>query len=231
MKNKGFTLAETLITLTIIGVVASMTLPSLNTNIQKAQAAPSLMKAINTLQNALSLGMTQNNLRNLNSFANVKDIFDNASKGPLFATLDYYNPITVSQNYLNSDGTNFSDISTNARIYTTKDGIDFILPNKGEKAINELSNMKMYGGQGFTVYIDTNGYSKNPNKLGKDTFKLIVDTKGLVIPYGSYEYAKYTSETEHTPLWKTTCNSTTVTDGAACTGSIVDNGHKVVYKY
>ena len=37
MKKTGFTLAEVLITLSIIGVVAMMTLPALMTNVQEQQ--------------------------------------------------------------------------------------------------------------------------------------------------------------------------------------------------
>ena len=49
MKKNGFTLAEVLITLGIIGVVATMTLPALMTNTQEQQAKTGLKKGINTL--------------------------------------------------------------------------------------------------------------------------------------------------------------------------------------
>ena len=49
MKKNGFTLAEVLITLAIIGVVASLTLPSLMSNTQEQQAVTAFKKAMNTL--------------------------------------------------------------------------------------------------------------------------------------------------------------------------------------
>lgn len=49
MKKDGFTLAEVLITLTIIGVIATMTLPALLTNTQEQQAKTALKKSISTL--------------------------------------------------------------------------------------------------------------------------------------------------------------------------------------
>lgn len=52
MKKRGFTLAEVLITLTIIGVVATMTLPALMTNTQEQQARTGLKKGINTFTEA-----------------------------------------------------------------------------------------------------------------------------------------------------------------------------------
>ena len=52
MKKNGFTLAEVLITLAIIGVVATMTLPALMSNTGEQQAKTGLKKAINTLTEA-----------------------------------------------------------------------------------------------------------------------------------------------------------------------------------
>lgn len=55
MKKNGFTLAEVLITLAIIGVVATMTLPALMTNTQEQQAKTALKKGINTLTEAAQM--------------------------------------------------------------------------------------------------------------------------------------------------------------------------------
>lgn len=49
MKKNGFTLAEVLVTLAIIGVVATLTLPSLMSNTQEQQAVTGFRKAMNTL--------------------------------------------------------------------------------------------------------------------------------------------------------------------------------------
>ena len=55
MKKLGFTLAEVLITLVIIGVIAAMTVPTLmnNTNAQEFRSA--LKKAISATNQALTL--------------------------------------------------------------------------------------------------------------------------------------------------------------------------------
>ena len=56
MKRKsGFTLAEVLITLAIIGVVSSMTLPTLNTNIGASRNRAALKKALSTLNGAVRM--------------------------------------------------------------------------------------------------------------------------------------------------------------------------------
>jgi len=61
MKKKGFTLAEVLITLTIIGVVAVLTLPSLMTNTQDQQAVAGLKKIVNTLNEIGAISEAQEN--------------------------------------------------------------------------------------------------------------------------------------------------------------------------
>lgn len=56
--KKGFTLAEVLITLAIIGVVATLTLPALITNTGEQQAKTAFKKGINTLTEAAQMNKT-----------------------------------------------------------------------------------------------------------------------------------------------------------------------------
>ncbi len=58
MKKNGFTLAEVLITLAIIGVVATMTLPALMTNTAEQQAKTALKKGVNTLTEAAQMNQS-----------------------------------------------------------------------------------------------------------------------------------------------------------------------------
>ena len=62
MKKLGFTLAEVLITLGIIGVVAALTTPSLVSNIGTAKIGPSLAKFNNTFSSAIGLVKEQDHL-------------------------------------------------------------------------------------------------------------------------------------------------------------------------
>ena len=59
MKKSGFTLAEVLITLGIIGVVASMTIPNLIANTNSAKFRSGAKKSISTLAQAGLMGMAQ----------------------------------------------------------------------------------------------------------------------------------------------------------------------------
>ena len=59
-KRSGFTLAEVLITLTIIGVVAAITLPSINANTGAVRARTLLKKGLSTLNNAVMMNIARN---------------------------------------------------------------------------------------------------------------------------------------------------------------------------
>ncbi len=56
-KNKGFTLAEVLITLAIIGVVAAISIPSVISNSQQQEFKTGLRKAVSVLNSAITMNM------------------------------------------------------------------------------------------------------------------------------------------------------------------------------
>ena len=62
MKKYAFTLAEVLITLGIIGVVAAMTIPTLMQNTNAKDVVAKVKKANNTITNAINLGAAHEGL-------------------------------------------------------------------------------------------------------------------------------------------------------------------------
>ena len=88
-KIKGFTLAEILITLGIIGVVAAITIPGLITNYQKRSTATQLKKAYSLLVNASRQAIADDDLT-----YNPPEVYDVAlgshDKYGIFAT--YFAP-------------------------------------------------------------------------------------------------------------------------------------------
>lgn len=199
MKKTGFTLAEVLITLSIIGVVAAMTLPTLTANVQKTQIGPALAKAVNTLENANRMAMQQYESRNIDTVA--KSIKTNGTYIDLLET-------QVSG----------AVDSTNSSRYISKDGISFLL---NTTAVTGTANNK-YAGSAYTITIDTNGPNKKPNADGEDLYDVLVDKGGAVIPVGGNEWKKYTSATAVVACTATSFNK-------SCTGAIADNGWKVPY--
>ena len=57
MKKRGFTLAEVLITLAIIGVVAAIAIPSVISNTQQQEFKTGLRKAVSVLNSAITMNM------------------------------------------------------------------------------------------------------------------------------------------------------------------------------
>ena len=65
MQKRGFTLAEVLITLGIIGVVSALTAPALSTNTQKAKIGPALARFSSILGSAVQEYMVNEELTDL----------------------------------------------------------------------------------------------------------------------------------------------------------------------
>ena len=187
MSRKAFTLAEILITLTVIGVVAALTIPTLlqNTNQAELKAAwektfADLNQATKMIQsgNSISdscLGGTQNDQ---NCFANlfkphlnyIKICYSDESNGNCW--FDTYDP---RPKYLNNSGT----------LITWRYGIGFIL-NNGVIIDFWRENNGCEIGSGHRcgpLYIDVNGF-KNPNVFGKDIFFAHI-MNGYLLPFGT----------------------------------------------
>ena len=64
-KTKGFTLAEVLITLGIIGIVAALTMPQLLNRTRNAHLGAQFATAISTLENGIGVYMYDNNVKSL----------------------------------------------------------------------------------------------------------------------------------------------------------------------
>lgn len=69
--SKGFTLAEVLITLGIIGVVAAITIPELVNSCNEATTVSKVKKMNSTLSNALRLAIAENDTVDSWDFENV----------------------------------------------------------------------------------------------------------------------------------------------------------------
>lgn len=226
MKKNGFTLAEVLVTLGIVGIIAAITLPSLLLNVEKQKVGPAFMKAINTLESASTFAIRDNEVRGLSDIkadANLLgDVLTKYTKLSLVATavnsnIESENPI------LNI----FIDLAnTMSSAYISKDGIAF------------------FGGtydaskDAYPILIDLNGgMRKGPNLPGIDLFKVYVLNNGTVAVSGTKKYQDFIEATAG--HWKTSCRSVATgdsnpaapTDPNTCGGSILENGGRVLYAY
>ena len=166
-KKIAFTLAETLITLGIIGIVAAMTIPTLISNHQKKVTVTKIEKAISYLNQAYKLSYDDVGEPTLEeSFEmNSKDYF-NKYWAPYLKILQYcdtYSGCNYKSNTpyktINNNDIGTMIIHPNGATFLTFDGYMF---NIRSNYANQLSRL---------IILDING-SQGPNKFGKDVFFL-----------------------------------------------------------
>ena len=222
MKKIGFTLAEVLITLSIIGVVAALTLPSLNTAVQKHRVGPTLRKFVNTIENANDRMMADKDAELLSDIttANNEDTSD--------AALDYLNNL---KNYVKGNVksveneisvTSMNGIAENVNknlfaLMTLESGEEVLFRRRAR-----TEAAAPYKGRYGFVFYDLNGYSTPPNKLCKDIFAFVLDETGTLFPRGSSTYNQVYSGDN---------SEETKAKGYYCAGEIADNNWEVKYKY
>ena len=173
MKKNGFTLAEVLITLAIIGVVATLTLPALMTNTAEQQAKTALKKGINTLTEAAQMNQS---IAGFDYASLTSSSTDNTEAQSLFgllatrASLDYQKNGTGRLESHQGNSTNEAN-ATNFVVFF-RDGSALMYPSSlvstdaatkpgdGSKAGTTMMNDNLV--YGITAIYDTNG-AKGPN--------------------------------------------------------------------
>lgn len=215
MKFKGFTLTEVLITIAIIGVVASLTLPALTSNVQRQQAGPALLRAIATLDTANAIMFTEQDMYSFSVSCRdyVGDCFTQFISQRIGADNGGQNLVYQGFNGATGDGS-FAGQRTGG--YTTKNGFIYYFDQPGNDGI-------------VNVQIDINGL-KGPNMVGQDLFYAVISgaDDGKVYAFGSR--VRPTGSTSTT--WENgNCDNTRVADARTCAGSIIDHGGNVVYRW
>jgi len=234
MKNKkGFTLAEVLITLAIIGVIAAITIPSIVANHQKTALETQFAKTYRTLSQAINLAVAEHG--GMESW-DWKDSYTDDEKKAFMETyfLPYLNVAkfcpeasikgcAFSGITKKKDGTNWMtlDESTNPRVLLA-DGthMQFYIRN----------NAVTTAGAAISLYMDING-AKAPNTIGKDTFNFQFYAKtGEFVPSGMVsgydENVKKYVRRSYEEIKEDCKNSDS---GNSCTALVVADGFKINY--
>lgn len=180
-KEQAFTLAETLITLGIIGVVAALVIPPLVTEYQKNVTVEGYKKAYSTLQNAVKLSTVDNGAveswdfpstalnttqaitffnKYLKPYLSISSSCETATKGCWSKTQ------AINGNDSVLTGLTHSYIIK----YILTDGADLSILNYGQGSNKGVQE----------IFVDINGF-KPPNIMGKDVFGFILAQKS-----GSY---------------------------------------------
>jgi prepilin-type N-terminal cleavage/methylation domain-containing protein len=188
----GFTLAEVLITLGIIGVVAALTMPTLIQNHQKKVYLTELHKVYNEISQAAELYINNNNVVDLSEsrlrnnpeeLRNFLTSYLKVTKDcgtllvPCFAT--EYKAVTGNQvrNIKNVQCNVVVAIASGASICA--DAAAMADTDDGEGGVNSSSNTAGNDGDIVAFEVDING-KQGPNRYGKDYFSFQLDKNGVV---------------------------------------------------
>jgi len=219
--KKGFTLAEVLLTLAIIGVVAALTIPAVVTKVTKDQYVTGLKKAYNTLK-----AVEREAIQEHGPMENWSWSTGGHGSDPTADFEKYFLPhLDVLKNcgattetgcfaegLTDLDGGSWGDLNyaTYYRIVTS-DGMSC--------AYYKYGNTASLSVRGW-LYIDVNGL-KGPNRLGRDIFAFDVYPSNLGIkPHGFYAGNGVTPVP--TSEVNTVCN--TSRDGIFCAAKVLAEG-------
>lgn len=225
--HKAFTLAEVLITLGIIGVVASITIPTLMQNKFEQETSAKLKKAYSTLSNAYDRAVqetggtpdawdlkgaddSQGALNMLNAFAPHLSIIKNCG---VSTNQDCF-PSGTYKTLAGADNINVNTTNQVSKVelkdgnllfFKIKDANCALSPARGGSLA--LQNVCAVAG------VDTNGF-KSPNQIGIDLFTFYV-TKYGIVPYGTQQETQIT--------FNGYCKNKVSADGWACTAWVIYN--------
>ncbi len=230
MKKQGFTLAEVLITLAIIGVVAALTIPTVVRNYQKQQTVVQLKKVYSALANTTNLAIAEHGpiegweVGKMGSGAAAQKFADTYMIPYLKVSkncgTDTTDACAFKNTYLNRSTTGqFGSACT--RFYLN-DGILIAL------------ELRYYGydpTQNLTasIYVDING-QKAPNMWGKDIFAFDYRIKNYVSGNNG-QFAAWGSTCTREKILRDTWGCHKEGAGSYCSGLIMKDGWEIKDDY
>lgn len=202
LNSKGFTLAEVLITLGIIGIIAAMTLPTLVNKYQERITVTKVKKFYSLMNQVLQHAITDNGSIDQWSYikegANAPDVSSLGKSSSAFASKfkpylkiskdcgDNTGCIAKQFYYLNGNRYNvdydgskryYKMILTDGLTLWIRDNYNPSLPNQTECELTDAGVNNICG----VLWLDTNG--KNPpNKFGVDVFCFYI-MKNRILPH------------------------------------------------
>ncbi len=235
--KSAFTLAEMLLTIGLLGVIASLTLPSVYSNVSAQQLVASLRTTQATISDKIDAGMA------LEDVQNVRDLkaFDTTSLSTLYKNLSKYlrlDTVTEAHTvYSLKDGSKVATWSASDIRQTNTQAFIYITDFTSDKTSSAAETIKKKGGQVLrrcaVVYIDVNGYTK-PNRFGYDVYKYYLAQNGRLYPVGGSDVSLFESDgaSDESKNWESTsddyaCSLTST--GYGCAGRIEDAGWKITY--
>lgn len=228
----AFTLAEVLIVVGIIGIVAEMVVPDVVFNAQKQVYVARLEKIMSVLSSGFKLIMANSSCSDMvctgimdPSAANVVDNIQNTNVFRIAKVchLNETGCYDISAAYLNKTAMPSSLITRPSKI-VFMDGSVETLYNTSSNCSNSAGNNKYSQVCILDGIIDVNGISP-PNTAGKDMFFYYLSKDGLILPAGLNDDTKYN-------YWNTIGGANNCLGdgtGNSCFGRIMEKGWQMDY--
>ena len=242
--KKGFTLAEILITLGIIGVVAAITLPQLIYNYQKKTWVEGLKIGVSTLEQGFKKALADDGVDDLRDTELFKVCDGNSTPGNIWARncqpilKKYFIDVKfedVDAMRAQGDSTNIITDTAKCKQLVGKTNKWWYLNDKTKcrgwknMAVTLSNGMRAdivfedYGHlAGSITALDING-GKGPNTWGRDTFYLLILKDGHVVGFDSSAHAKANAEYNNVDF-ETVYNSFKTQREAKCSKTTTEDG-------
>lgn len=191
-KFKAFTLAEVLITLVVIGIVAMITVPSLMQTHQNYAFTSALKKNFSVLSNAFNMAkkFDYNDYEDwTHTDSNAQALYENYLYIKTYLNIIrecknkegcWSEDITLAPNGDVAMSATSKGIGNDIVTFTLNDGTNVCLDYWSQSdIIRNFGVDKNLSGTPLSVWVDVNG-DKKPNRMGKDVFAFILTTRGLV---------------------------------------------------
>ena len=202
MIKRGFTLAEVLITLGVIGIVAAMILPSVLVQNRERENTAKLKKIYSTMTQAYTRVVAEQGTPEFwdlvgtddpTGAKNIKDLL-----APYFNTV----PAADDETWKNLNTKLLSNRATGPNIgsgiggkysaFATVDGVSVAFTVEDKDCSAEFGDSDALKNVCATLIVDVNGKT-NPNQFGFDIFQFYITKYGLQ-PYGSQADTTYPFE-------------------------------------
>lgn len=192
MKKSGFTIAELLIAVAVIGVVAVMAIPTFVHAKQDKEVAAKLNLAQAILSNATEMAQLNNGKLTNSDLEKMteKDIFNTFYKNTLKLTAFCSEDTSetcwsqTSDFFGKSKATGGDILGITGNVHTgfvLQDGMNITMTKV--QNLDEKFGIDTKDEYSIVFMVDING-EKSPNAIGQDVFAFIMNKKGQIIPAG-----------------------------------------------
>ena len=194
--NQAFTLAEVLITIGIIGIIAAMTIPAIVKKYQKVALQTGLKKGYAVLQTALEkmhadtgiIPSPQNYERQTfkNTYIKYFNIMIDCGLGSTDIT-DRENAKTYCASEQLLENEENRRYTQHYKTYNKKVYLDPTLLNNGQFVLSDgmIVMIENWDPGRLYISIDVNGIKKSPNVWGQDLFTFQLMNDGKLMPMGN----------------------------------------------